>query len=88
MIQLPFTSTIEAQPQIVTFLTINTMVRKIHKNDRRTGSCAWTRQHLDKGGGGNANFNRNGKEHCPTMENPLIWFAYETSHETMPSNTM
>ena len=52
MIQLPFPSTIEAQPRNVTFLTIKTVVRKIQKNDGQTGSCVWTRQCLDKGGGG------------------------------------
>ena len=52
MIQLPFPSTIEAQPRNVTFLTIQTVVRKIQKNDGQTGSCAWTRQCLDRGGGG------------------------------------
>ena len=51
MIQLPFPSTIEAQPRNVTFLTIKTVVRKIQKNDGQVGSCAWTRQCLDKGGG-------------------------------------
>ena len=39
-------------PRNVTFLTIKTVVRKIHKNDGQTGSCAWTRQCLDRGGGG------------------------------------
>ena len=62
MTQLPFPSTIEAQPRNVTFLTmkirnvtfltIKIVVRKIQKNDGQTGSCAWTRQCLDKGGGG------------------------------------
>ena len=52
MTQLPFPSTIEAQPRNITFLTIKTMVRKIQKNDGQTGSCAWTRQCLDKGRGG------------------------------------
>ena len=54
MTQLPFPSTIEAQPRNVTFLTTKTMVRKIQKNDGQTGSCAWTTQCLDKGGGGHA----------------------------------
>ena len=52
MIQLSFPSTIKAQPRSVTFLIIKTVVRKIQKNDSQTGSCAWTRQCLDKGGGG------------------------------------
>ena len=43
MIQLPFPSTIEAQPRNVTFLTIKTVVRKIQKSDGQMGSCAWTR---------------------------------------------
>ena len=51
MIQLPFPSTIEAQTRNVTFLTIKSVVRKIQKIDGQTGSCAWTRQCLDKGGG-------------------------------------
>ena len=52
MMQLPFPSTIEPQLCNDTFLTIKTVVRKIQKNDGQTGSCAWTRQCLDKGGGG------------------------------------
>ena len=52
MIQLNFPSTIEAQTRTVTFLTIKSVVRKIQKNDDQTGSCAWTRQCLDKGRGG------------------------------------
>ena len=52
MIQLPFPSTIEAQPRNVTFLTIQFVSEKSRKNDGQTGSCAWTRQCLDKGGGG------------------------------------
>ena len=52
MIQLPFPFTIEAQPRNVTFLTIKTVVRKIQKNNGQTGSCAWTRHCLDKGGEG------------------------------------
>ena len=51
MIQLPFPSTIEAQPRNVTFLTIKAVVRKIQKNDGQTGSGAWARQCLDKGEG-------------------------------------
>ena len=51
MMQLPFPSTMEAQAHSVTFLTIKTVVRKIQKNNSQTGSCAWTRQCLDKGGG-------------------------------------
>ena len=43
---------IEAQPHNITNLTIKTAVRKIQKHDSQTGSCAWTRQRLDKGGGG------------------------------------
>ena len=50
MIQLPFPSTIKAQPRNVTFLTRKAVVRRIQKNDGQTGSCAWTRQCLDKGG--------------------------------------
>ena len=52
MIQLPFPSTIEAQPCNIAFLTIKTVLRKIQKNEGQTSSCAWTRQCLDKGGGG------------------------------------
>ena len=52
MIQLPFPSTTAAQPHNVTFLTKKTVVRKIQKNDGQMGSCAWTRQCLDGGGGG------------------------------------
>ena len=50
----PFPSAIESQPRNVTFLTIKTVVRKIQKNNGhgQTGSCAWIRQCLDKGGGG------------------------------------
>ena len=48
MIQLPFPSTIKAQPCNVTSLTIKTVVRKIQKDVDQTGSIAWTRQWLDK----------------------------------------
>jgi len=54
MIQLPFPSTIEAQPCSITFLTIKTVVREIQKNDGQMGSCAWTMQCLDKVGRGYA----------------------------------
>ena len=37
MNQLPFSSTIEAQPRNVTFLTIKPVVRKIQNNDGQTG---------------------------------------------------
>ena len=49
MIQLTFPSTIEAQTGNVTFLTIKSVVGKIQKNDGQTGSCALTRQCLDRG---------------------------------------
>ena len=53
MIQLPFPSTIEVQPRNVAFLTIKTVVRKIHKNDGQTGSCACLDTAvLGQGGGG------------------------------------
>ena len=52
MTRPPFPSTTEAQPRNVTFLTMKTVVRKIQKNDGQTGSCAWTRQCFDQGGGG------------------------------------
>ena len=70
MIQLPFPSTIEAQPRNITFKNIKTVVRKIQENYGQTGSCAWTRQCLEgaskqcfswggggfKGGGGCTRF--------------------------------
>ena len=52
MIKPPFPYTSEAQSHNVTFLTTKTMVRKFHQNNGNTGSCAWTRQCLRKGGGG------------------------------------
>ena len=52
MIQLPFPSTNEAQPCNATCLTMQSVVRQIQKNDGQTGSSAWTRQCLDKRGGG------------------------------------
>ena len=51
MIQLSCPCTIDAQTRNVTLLTIS-VVRKIQKHDGQTGSCAWTRQCLDKRGGG------------------------------------
>ena len=52
MIKPTFPSTSEAQSHNVKFLTIKTVVRKFHQNDGNTGSCAYTRQCLRKGGGG------------------------------------
>ena len=52
MIQLPCPCTIDAQTRNVTLLTIKSVVRKIQKHDGQMGSCAWTRQCLDKRGGG------------------------------------
>ena len=40
MMQPPFPSTSEAQLRNVPFLTIKTVVRKLHQNDGNTGSCA------------------------------------------------
>ena len=51
MIQQPFPSTIEPQTRTITFLTIRSVVKKIHEKRRSDGlMCldkAWTR-----GGGG------------------------------------
>ena len=48
MIQLPFPSTIRAQPRNVTFLTIKTVVPKIQKN----GLMCLDKAVLGQGGGG------------------------------------
>ena len=52
MIKPSFPSTSKPQSHNVTFLTIKTVVRKFNQNDGNTGSCAWTKQCLRKGGGG------------------------------------
>ena len=50
--QLPFSSTIGAQPRHVTLPDTKTAVREKQENDDQTGSLAWTSQCLRKGVGG------------------------------------
>ena len=52
MIQLPFPSTIEAQPRNVTFLTIKTVVRKIQKTTVRRAHVLGQGSACTKGRGG------------------------------------
>ena len=65
MIQPPFPSTIAAQPCHITFLTARAVVRKT-RNDSQTGSRAWTRQCLRRGGWGGE-----GKTHIMMATTPI-----------------
>ena len=84
MIQLPFPSTIEAQPCNVTFLTRNTVVRKIQKKDGQTGSCAWTRQCLDKGGGGTVPLSPNDHPRTAHWSSCIVGVTKETPFFSQP----